>query len=544
MLQRQRPAPASHYRRLESRACCAGAALLSGVLHLLWPAPVQAAEGAAATALAESAQRWADDIAFSGVLELRRGQQTLARIERGAGLPVATGESSFWIGSVSKQFAAVAALKLAERGALRLQAPVTELLPALGTEALSLDGVRCSVEHLLSHTCGLPRDLSSDHLRSANHLKDAARARRLLEEVAAERLRFVPGTHYEYSNAGYDLVGLLLQSVAGQPYEALLRHELWAPLGMTSTGITPRPGAEPARGETGLGPLWVDAARWLLLDVTTPAAFGASGNAYSTVSDLLRWNDALHHGQLLSPSSYASFIAPRHGKYGLGVALSEKPFGLSLNHTGSHVPHSSSALLVYVPGQDLSLAGVANRTFDTSGLSKLADALVAQASGVPATAPARPGVSDWLHRSVPLLTLAFVGLMVLSVLRRCFDRKAVWDWPRWWLQYHAAALGLAALALRWRPEVLDPLLCVWGVLALGGAWYGRYWALPGWRSNGSWQQRFELAGCVALLLFVLAFTPRRIAWLAGTLVVLELVPVSLLILRRSALRRASAGARG
>lgn len=512
-------------------------------LGLWWTAPAQSQmdAGSSGARLAEQARRWADEAGFSGSLELRRGRQTLARVDRGAGVLQGTeSEQSFWIGSLSKQFAAVAALKLAEQGVLRLQSPATDFLPGLSGKALTKGGVGCTVEHLLSHTCGLPRDLDGDHLHRANHLNDPARARRVYEQIEALSLRFIPGSEYEYSNAGYDLVGLLVQSVAGEPYEAFLRRELWAPLGMASTGIALRPGREPARGETSLGPLWLDAASWLLLDVATPGTLGASGNAHSTVADLLRWNDALHHGRLISPASYANFVAPRFGKYGLGVAISDKSFGTSLNHAGSHVPHASSALLVYVPGRDLSFAGAANRTFDASGLGKLADALLAEASGLTAAPPRAPGLSAQLLQSIPLLSLALVVLVAVSVLRRCFDRKAAWDWPRWWLQYHSAALGVAAVVLRWRPDPLDPLLLAWGLLAVAGAWLGRYWALPSWRSEGSWKRILELAGCVALLVSVLVFTPRRVVWLSAALVLLELLPVAALVARRWSLRRRAA----
>jgi Beta-lactamase len=97
-------------------------------------------------------------------------------------------------------------------------------------------------------------------------------------------------------------------------------------------------------------------------NVWTPSLLGASGNIYSSVSELLRWNGALHHGRVLQASSYAELVAPRLGNYGLGVAVSDKPFGKAINHTGSHVPQSTSAILIYVPGHDLSLAGVARST--------------------------------------------------------------------------------------------------------------------------------------------------------------------------------------
>ncbi|MEO8181938.1 MAG: serine hydrolase domain-containing protein [Deltaproteobacteria bacterium] len=125
--------------------------------------------------LSELAPRWAEGSGLSGSIELRRGEQSLARVDRLAGAPRAeqpNAERVFWIGSLSKQFAAAATLRLAERGRLQLHAPPADYLPELAQSALSTGGVSCSIEHLLSHTCGLPAELGSDLLHTANHLSD------------------------------------------------------------------------------------------------------------------------------------------------------------------------------------------------------------------------------------------------------------------------------------------------------------------------------------------------------------------------------------
>jgi CubicO group peptidase (beta-lactamase class C family) len=333
--------------------------------------------------LSEFARRWAEQSDFSGSFGIARSGQLLAFVQRGdadaKGRPI-DGETAFWIGSVSKQFAAVASLLLAERGQVDLGAPLGRYLPELA-QALSRGGVSCSVEHVLSHSCGLPREIGFDPLYTARELTDPARARRLFEQVRRVSLSFVPGSETQYSNVGYDLIGLLVQRVAGLPYEQFLQREIWSPLGMMHTGIAPRTGLVIARGQFSVGFAWLDAANWLLLDPESPAQAGASGNMYSTAADLQRFNHALHHGQLLKPESYQAMTQRRHGKYGLGIAVSEKPFGEAVNLVGSYTPHSSSAMLIYVPSYDLEFAAVANRVEAASGMTELADALIAERQG-------------------------------------------------------------------------------------------------------------------------------------------------------------------
>jgi D-alanyl-D-alanine carboxypeptidase len=393
--------------------------------------PVHAAE------LSERAARWASDMGFSGNLELRRGSQVLARVDAldiAAPVEPPTAEHAFWIGSISKQFAAAAILRLVERGQLALASPISSYFHQLAAPSLSKNGVSCSIEHLLSHSCGLPRVLGSDSLHTARHLSDAARAERLFEQLARTPLMFEPGTSYSYSNVGYALLGLLIQQVSGQSYESFLQTELWGPLGMRTTGISPHSGVNPVRGQLRLGPLWLDSARWMLLDPWTPSTLGAGGAIYSTLGDLLVWNDALHHGRVLAPESYSAMTRPRHGDYGFGLVITKKPFGTLISHAGSHSPQSVSAMLLYVPELDLSLAGGSSRSYEDSGLKPLGEALLASAAHSPVVSA--PRASDWdevlLSSLLALLQLAVVGYALYTSwicyfgrlqldLRRTFD---------------------------------------------------------------------------------------------------------------------------
>lgn len=493
---------------------------------------------ASAADLSEQAARWASDMDFSGSMELRHGSRRLLRLERLGDAEGAT-EPVFWIGSISKQFAAAAALRLMERKQLSLGDLVSSYFPQLAAPALSKAGVSCTLEHLLSHSCGLPRGLSSDQLHTAGHLSDATRAERLLEQLARTSLMFEPGTDYSYSNAGYALLGLLIQKVSGQSYESFLQSELWGPLGMHATGITPRPGVAPARGQLRLGPLWVDSVRWMLLDPWGPSQSGAGGAIYSTVSDLLLWNDALHHGRVLAPESYRAMTTPRHGDYGLGLVITRKPFGTLISHAGSHFPYSASALLQYVPEHDLSLAGGSNRSYEDSGMKPLAEALLASATSASAEAASRvpaPGAPGWqamlLSSLLPLLQLA-VLVYALYISWYCYARRAQQDWLSWWLRYHTALLAVLAYALRWRDYPFDPLIVLWGAWCLGGAWAARWWALPAWTRGRGLKKSSVLLGQGLSFAVVLYYLPFRYLGAALAVLAVELLPLAARQLRRA-----------
>jgi CubicO group peptidase (beta-lactamase class C family) len=148
----------------------------------------------------------------------------------GTGEPV-TADTMFHLASVSKPFVATAIASLAVGGAdgpvLDLDAPVTEWIP----ELTLADGRQAEVtaRGLLSHSSGLP-DVS-DYGWHDPQLGDDALSE-LARSLSSWRLLADPGTAYAYSNAGYELLGLLLSRASGTTFEEAVRRQVLAPLGM------------------------------------------------------------------------------------------------------------------------------------------------------------------------------------------------------------------------------------------------------------------------------------------------------------------------
>ncbi|MEV7590640.1 serine hydrolase domain-containing protein [Streptomyces sp. NPDC089922] len=144
-----------------------------------------------------------------------------------------TPETVFRLGSVTKPLTATTLLRLHDRGAVDLDRPVADVLPALlGTGYPSVG--RITPRMLLGHTAGLPHDFFPTGGGDPADLPDAVlRSLRAYGPVAP------PGTAYSYSNPGYDLAGALAATAAGTPFPELVAELVLRPLGMTSTTFDP-----------------------------------------------------------------------------------------------------------------------------------------------------------------------------------------------------------------------------------------------------------------------------------------------------------------
>jgi len=142
-----------------------------------------------------------------------------------------TAQTRFQICSISKQFAAVAALLLAESGRLALDDPVDRWLPG-GPPQWS----QVTLHHLLSHTAGVPHWREAPGLDPAEPAPPAER----LAAIQAAPLRTAPGQAWHYTSPGFVLVGLIVERASGQPYARFLTERILAPLGLAATSAAAR----------------------------------------------------------------------------------------------------------------------------------------------------------------------------------------------------------------------------------------------------------------------------------------------------------------
>jgi CubicO group peptidase (beta-lactamase class C family) len=199
--------------------------------------------------------------------------------DRGDGVPP-DADTVYRIASCTKSVTATALLGLAAEGALSLDAPVTDFVPAFGAVRLpTADSPVPTVRMLLTMSAGLPTDDPWGDRQEA--ISDAD-----LDDVLLGGLLFdsVPGTRFAYSNLGYALLGRVVAVAAGAPFTRVAAERVLRPLGLDDTVFA----ARDARGFVVTGHRR-SGDGWEPLTTTGPGAFSPIGGLFSTVRDLSRW---------------------------------------------------------------------------------------------------------------------------------------------------------------------------------------------------------------------------------------------------------------
>ncbi len=274
-------------------------------------------------------------LGFSGaVLVAVAGEPVLAQgyglADRERAIPWTPGTVSC-VGSITKQFTAAAILKLEEEGRLRVTDPITGYFADVPADKSAI-----TLHQLLTHTSGIEDIEGRDDY-------DAIGREEFVRLAMTQPLGSPPGARFSYSNAGYSLLGAIIEKLTGGPYEQYLRRTFFLPLGMYETGyILPAWGeARMAQGYRG-GELWgtvlgrpldADGPYWVLR---------ANGGIHSTSYDMLRWARALMDGRVLTPESLAKLWAPHVPEggdsfYGYGWSVTTLPGDVKvITHNGGN----------------------------------------------------------------------------------------------------------------------------------------------------------------------------------------------------------------
>ena len=220
-----------------------------------------------------------------------------------------TPDTKFRLGSITKQFTAASIMLLAERGKLKIEDRVKTYLP---DAPMSWD--RITIYNLLTHTSGIANFTA---LPDYGTIKLSPRTASAAAAAVRDRaLDFGPGEQYNYSNTGYVVLGDIIEKVSGQSYESFLTENIFKPVGMNDSGYDSNTAIIKHRASgyrrVGTGP-----ANATYIDMTIPHAAGA---LYSTTRDLLKWEQALFAGKVVSKASLDRMITPFKNDYGFGLS--------------------------------------------------------------------------------------------------------------------------------------------------------------------------------------------------------------------------------
>lgn len=381
-----------------------GALVLAGApaLHAqaAAPAEVRALDSLFAAAYPADGPGAAVIVARGGEVLLRKGYG-LASVE--LGVP-ASPEHVFRIGSITKQFTAVAILLLVEEGKLSLDDEVTRFFPGWPTH-----GHRITVEHLLTHTSGI-RSYTSIPAFGAM-MRTALPLERLIASFRDEPMDFAPGTDFRYNNSGYVLLGAIVEQLSGQRYAEFLRTRIFEPLQMRDTRFDETDAVIPRRAAghaIGAGRQVRNAG---YLSMSLPHA---AGSLVSTVEDQLRWQRAVAEGRLLSAATWRRALTPfrladgRGSGYGYGWFLGTAAGEATVEHGGDINGFASEGL--WIPSRDLHVVVLANAERSYANPATLTVGAAERVLGRTGAAPAVALAPEALD--------AFVGVYAVSETER------------------------------------------------------------------------------------------------------------------------------
>ncbi len=284
------------------------------------------------------------------------------------------------LGSITKQFTAVAILMLAEEGKLALNDPITRFFPDYPTQ-----GKVITIEHLLTHTSGIV-SYTGKSAYVAAMAKDLTVAQ-MIDGFKNDPLEFEPGTRFKYNNSGYFLLGAIIERVSGTSYASFLEGRILTPLGMKDTAYegVERSNAPRAVGYTAQEK---DFAPAQPLSMSQPYAAGA---LVSTVDDLAKWDAAIASGKLLKPASWKMAFTPyklspeKSTGYGYGWGVGTLQGTPVVDHGGGINGFRTYALRL--PEQKVFVAVLSNADSGNANPEVLAKKAAALAIGKPIMEP-------------------------------------------------------------------------------------------------------------------------------------------------------------
>ncbi len=254
-------------------------------------------------------------VATDGKIEYLNGAG-LANRENGTTL---TTKSKFRIASVTKTFTAVLIMQLYEQGKIDLNAPISKYFPEYKGEGRD----KITIDNLLTYSSGLDNNDQRDEAIYTSLMSPDA----LIDKFFSGKLVSPPGTKFSYKNADFIILGKIIEKITGKSYATVLQENILNPLQMTSSGylrngdivgslVTPYLFNKTTGNFGNDDPYWID-------------NFYAAAAMYSTVEDLLKFDQAIFNAQILSKKTVDLMLTAHPALYnvGYGFWISPVQFG-------------------------------------------------------------------------------------------------------------------------------------------------------------------------------------------------------------------------
>jgi CubicO group peptidase (beta-lactamase class C family) len=392
-----------------------------------------------------------------------------------------TAQTPFMIGSVTKSFTALAIMQLVEQGKVELDAPIQRYLPWFRV-ADATASAQITVRHLLNQTSGLSRATGNQFQASRDMHPDALEQQ--ARWLSTARLAQPVGAGFQYSNANWWPLGMMIQTVSGQPYDAYIQQHILAPLEMRRS-FTAVADAQAQGMATGYR-YWF--GRYLPTD---PAESGhyrgmlPQGGVISSAEDMAHYliahlNQGRYNGKaILSPAGMAEVQRPAiplgsaDTFYAMGLDVGPIDGVPTISHDGSMFNFHANMVLIPEGHWGIMLLENAENLPDEFGPQRL-QGIAAGVTNLLIGRQPPPAASNWF---LLILYSAILGIIVVqalgmlrsvALLRRWRARSA--DRPRGWLRIGRRVVLPLVLNLSWALLILVGMRRVFGplpVLMLG-----------------------------------------------------------------------------
>lgn len=283
---------------------------------------------------------------------------------------LADNNSKYRIGSISKPLAAVALMRMSEKGMINLDAPFNTYVAGFASEQTAY-----TIKQLLSHQAGIRhynRNISDNF-----NTKEYSNNEEAVAIVKADPLLFAPGTNFNYSTYGYTLLSLAMESAYAIPFEDILFKEILSPLGLTNTHLNK------AREKNEKN---MTLPYWLISDILFEAPEENVSNKYagagylSTPTDLVKFGSALLTNEFITPASRELLWSPvllKNGvmnseHYALGFRVGLDEMGAFVHHGGT--TNGGYAFILIYPQTGIVVALASNLTSTKPGFDRLQEA--------------------------------------------------------------------------------------------------------------------------------------------------------------------------
>jgi len=271
------------------------------------------------------------------------------------------------IASITKPMTAIAIMQLFEQGKLDLEAPIQTYLPAFPVKQ---EG-KMTIRQLLQHASGLGGYKSDKEQENEKNYPSLADAVAIFQD---RDLISEPGKAFNYTTYGYVVLGLIIEKVSGQSYEAYLQTNIWDKAGMAHTGIEYADKRIPSQATT-----YHKNSKGKIKEVkpTNLSDRIPGGGVYSCVTDLLKFGDAVLNNSLISARTLNLMLEDPQLKkegnaYGFGWYLyGENPkYGNVFGHNGAQT--GASTFLMLLPDQKTAIAVLSNTSGAMQRVSDIA----------------------------------------------------------------------------------------------------------------------------------------------------------------------------